>query len=480
MPESPLKWIEVFIGGKRTSSNGLTRHYSDDELQQVVDTYDPNHFKAPLIVSYPAHNTAGYSDSDLYKSQLAFGYPEQLKRVGNRLMAGFKKISPKIKEWINNGEILSFSSSFYLPQSPHNPYPGKLSLRHVAGCGSNPPAVKGMADPELSEPLANFANYEEEQEGSVEFGLDLDPETLENVQLGQKVYQALKAINSSVVGFGDSSSLAGMLQDIFQRMRDQLIEDKGVEEADKVYPPYLLSALANYVAQPSPGGYATYEDVASLQRQISMLMDQMSSKEVSYNEPSGGKPVPDDQEWQTQFEEMQTEFSELKSQLDSLRTENQNQKVVIEGLTAENRRIAEQRETDRVTSFVETLIRDRKLLPKDRDSEIRDILALPNNTTADYGEDGGELTPRQRYMNKLAGGRELWNNSKLPIGPSDDPTYSETSAAHASFTVPEGYEVDHESAAMYNKAVAYCEKHSMNPHNTNDLLKAVEAVRHGR
>lgn len=476
-----LKWIEAFIGGERTSSNGLTRHYTEDELQQVVDTYNPSYFKAPLIVSYPAHNTAGYSDADLHKSQLAFGFPEKLKRVGNRLLAGFQKISPKIKEWIGNGEILSFSSSFYLPQSPHNPYPGKLALRHVAACGVNNPACKGLATPELAEPLANFANYAEEQEGAVEFGLNTDEETLQNAQLGVKLYQALKAIDSSVTSFmGEPyNPVAGVVKEIFQRLRDKAIEDSGVEEAEKIYPAYLLSDLVS-AASPSLPSYATYDDVMRLQMQIDRLSEAAAASEKSYQyeENQEDVTVPDEQEWQAQFEEMQTEFSELKTELNALQAENRNQKSVIDGLTAENRRIADERERDRVTSFVETLIRDRKLLPKDRATEIRDILALPNDVTADYGEDG-ELTARQRYMNKLGGGRELWSDKRLPIGSSDAPDFNESSAI-SSFTVPDGYELDRSDSAIYNRAVAYCETHKMNPHDTNDLLKAVGAVTNGQ
>lgn len=436
----PIKWIEIFRSGQHTSSNKITRTYPTDELQQVVETYNPDHFKAPLIVSSPAHYTGNYSDAELHKSQLAFGFPEKLKLAGDRLLAGFKTLSPKVKDWINNGEILGFSSSFYLPNSPHNPYPGKLALRHVAGCGVDLPAVKGLTPPELSEPLSAFPNYSEEQEGAVEFALEVDDETLEQARLGAKIFSALRSLTNTTASFmgdGFSSELALIFRDFYSRTRDRFIEEKGVEEAEKLYPAYFIDRLNTIAAQPQQM-YATYEDLAMLNRRMDEIQ-QGESPINSYQE----EPVSD-------------------AENDQLRTENQELRGRIEQLE-------QAREIDRVTAFAEQLVSDRKLLRADKDKEVRFILSLDNIATADYGEDG-QLTPRAAYMAKLAGSRELWSNQRLPIGPEDAPSdFSETEA----FALPPGYSVDPEARKVYQKAVTYQQEKNC------DFAEAVAAVTKG-
>lgn len=434
-----LKWIEVFKAGYRTASSGLGRLYPVEELQAAAANYAPELFKAPLIVSYPAHNTAGHSDTELYKSQLAYGFPEALKVVGDRLMAGFKKISPQVKEWIANGQILGFSSSFYLPDSPFNPCPGSLSLRHIAACGTDPPAVKGMETPELAEPLAAFADYAEEQEGAVEFALDADPQLIQDARLGAKLYQAMRAVERSAAADfmggapyrGGTSQLASLLGSMMARLRDREIEENGVEEADLVFPRYELDALSS-IGMQTDYGAPTWEDFQALQEQIKNLYQML---QPGY---SDGQEQNSTQEETEDMGVSEQEFSELQAQ-------NAQLQASVERLQAE--RVKEQ-----VTAFVEAAIRDNRLHPNNRDREIQFILNLPDEATANYGEDG-DLTPRQAYMAKITAAQPLWSDSRLPIGPGDAPNYSD--GVEGDIVLPPGYSVDPESASLYRKALAH-------------------------
>ena len=49
------------------------------------------------------------------------------------------------------------SASFYPPQAPNNPTPGKWYLRHVAFLGAQPPAIAGLKDIQFSEDDAGGA-----------------------------------------------------------------------------------------------------------------------------------------------------------------------------------------------------------------------------------------------------------------------------------------------------------------------------------
>lgn len=406
--DSPLKWIEIFKAGRHTSGNGITRDYPASDLDQVVETYNPDQFKAPLIVTYPAHNTAGYSDDALHASQLAYGYPKTLKRIGDRLMAGFEKLSPKIKEWFGNGELLGFSSSFYLPNSPANPYPGKLALRHIAGCGVNPPAVKGMEAPEFAQPIANFASYEPDQAGAVEFSLiddSADAQTLQDAQVGARLYRAIRAIDLTLPTFSSAGmavqSLAGAMAEVYQRLRDREIAAVGAEAGDRMFPAWLLQQFQLLaVQQDATGPDVLWGDIQLLHDRINELHDK--DKTTHYQE-GGSSSVTTTPE----FTQIQAENERLSAQVQQIQAE---------------------REQERVTNFIENLVRDRKLFPSDASDEVSFILSLPNVATVDYGE-AGSLTQRQRYMDKLAARRPLWSDKRPPVDPQDAPDGEDISFA---------------------------------------------------
>lgn len=146
--EPELKEIEILRLGRHTASNGVSQEFTHEMAQEIVDTYSPDLFKAPLIIS---HNTGGHGDRDIVNTELAFGTPKYLKKAGDRVKAVFEKISPQFTEWVRNHQILGISPSFYPPNHSGNPTPGKWHLRHIAGLGKNPPAIKGMAALSLSE-----------------------------------------------------------------------------------------------------------------------------------------------------------------------------------------------------------------------------------------------------------------------------------------------------------------------------------------
>lgn len=228
--------IEIFKKGTHVSASGEKLSFGDRELDEIVETYDPQHFRAPLIITHntfgvPDHKLADYSadDGELPTSKrLAFGFPEKLKRVGDAIVGVFNKISPKFEKLNREGAILAISSSLYRPTSPANPYPGKWALRHVAGLGAEAPAVKGMTPLSLSElPSADlgdeFAIAFSEEEGVVDFA---------SVDFGTWTWNAV----------GDA----------FRGMREWIIENWDSETADRVLPSSLIGILQQESGMPDP------------------------------------------------------------------------------------------------------------------------------------------------------------------------------------------------------------------------------------
>ena len=159
------KRIHVFKSGDQTSAQGVQRHFSEKDLQQVVDTYDPSVHTAPLVLGH-----AGDNDS-----LPAYGWIKGFAKKGDNLYADVE-FSPVAKDLVKDGHYRKVSISFYSPDSAINPSKGKWSARHLALLGASPPAVKGL------EPFS-FS----EQEGIYDFAVNLAASEIFDDELGPTI-----------------------------------------------------------------------------------------------------------------------------------------------------------------------------------------------------------------------------------------------------------------------------------------------------
>ena len=157
-----LKRIHVFKSGDQTSAQGVQRTFSPQDLQQVVDTYDPSTHEAPLVLGHQGDND----------SLPSFGWIKGFSRQGENLYADVA-FTDAAKDLVKDGHYRKVSISFYSPDSVINPHKGKWSARHLALLGASPPAVKGL------EPFS-FA----EREGVYDFAVTLTPGDIFDDQLG--------------------------------------------------------------------------------------------------------------------------------------------------------------------------------------------------------------------------------------------------------------------------------------------------------
>lgn len=187
-----MQAFEIFKAGTQTSSNGITLDFGEDMLRQAVEAYDPAIHEAPIVVGHPKDNHP------------AFGWIKSLSYDEGTITAEPDQVDAEFAELVSKGRYKKRSASFYLPDSPNNPVPGTLYLRHVGFLGGMPPAVKGLKD----------VAFSDAEEGVVEFEE------------------------------GNSSSwIWGALANAFGGLREWIIEDKGIDAADKVFPKYLISDL---------------------------------------------------------------------------------------------------------------------------------------------------------------------------------------------------------------------------------------------
>ena len=198
--------IEIARTGTATATNGKKVYFTERMLSDAANCYNPQVFQAPLIIT---HDTKGVPDHKLVYSPFAYGRPDYLRKVGDRLKAVFtQKIDPQILDWFSKGNLLGVSPSFYPPNHPFNPTPGKYHLRHIAALGKEPPSMKGLQPVSFSEVDDDVLDFMLPPDAALDF--------------------------SCACGGGDSSDPA--VVSLLIGVREYLIADKGLDVANQFVP----------------------------------------------------------------------------------------------------------------------------------------------------------------------------------------------------------------------------------------------------
>lgn len=181
--------IHISKPGKFKSAEGVDIEITPEILAEVAQTYNPAKFEAQLVIGHPRMDAP------------SFGGVRALSFGGDGLHAEADP-TEDARDLVSRRHFKSVSASFYTPQAPNNPTPGKWHLRHVGLLGATPPAVKGLR-------ALSFAESEE-----------------------------------GVLTFGDLPGYAGVtVAGMLRRLREWFIADKGQDVADRVLPEWELESL---------------------------------------------------------------------------------------------------------------------------------------------------------------------------------------------------------------------------------------------
>lgn len=187
---SQQQTIQIFRPGTHVASDGRRLSFSEADLVAMAVAYDPAVHEAPIVVGHPRTDAPAY------------GWVEGLKiGKGGAVEATPRQVDPAFAEIVRAGRFKHVSASFYLPDSPANPAPGKLYLRHVGFLGAEPPAVKGLRP----------ASFAEGAEGIVEFS--------------------------------DGWAM-GTVARLLRGLREWIITTAGQEKADAILPGYDIDSVA--------------------------------------------------------------------------------------------------------------------------------------------------------------------------------------------------------------------------------------------
>lgn len=491
--------LEIFKAGRQTASNGVEVEFGVSDLSEIASTYNPNLFKAPLIVTKKPHNTEGISDHALADSELAFGFPKSLKVAGDRLKAVFDKdkIVPQVVDWFRQGRLLGVSSSFYQPNSPHNPTPGKYHLRHIAALGKTPPAVKGLA--------VNFSEETEEEWLCFE-----------------------QAATEETIDFCDCIGEGGSVADALQSLREWLIADKGLDKADAILPRSLINAIEDRSEQKMERTEELKDRLLEMEQAIAALqyrpIEESQPVRLDYKEEPPKKMLDlqkmmddagmeaadvaeatgiDEDELMAYVSgdkkpsaaklkkikaalggdegmDYSEEISNLRRQLQMYEIEAQSAKREAEAARreAEQARIDQQKAAERerlnaIASFCEGLESQGILLPRQTGTRV---LNFGEDESSEMGLiefmqslDEEQLSFAQEFLSDLAPQVDYSERAGNGGRVEDQPRKSK-------IKLPAGHAVNSKHEDLYSQALSYCESHDLDPENTKDWSKAVQAV----
>lgn len=264
-----MKSIHIFKKGTHTSAQGITLDFNEDLLQGAAAAYDASLHEAPIVIGHPTSNGP------------AFGWISKLEYSDGNIHAIPHQVNADFQEMVQQGAFKKVSASWYLPDSPQNPKPGTLYLRHVGFLGAQPPAIKGLSG----------INFNEATDGVVEFE--------EPWQDGWNI-----------------STIAG----VFKRLREFVIDKFSRDEADALVPDYVIDDLNRSAERkmnpPEPAFPTNYEEndpmkIEELQQQLADAQAQLAAVTAERDAAQGRV---------AQFEEAQkaARKAEIESQIDSL------------------------------------------------------------------------------------------------------------------------------------------------------------------
>jgi hypothetical protein len=192
-------FVEIFRGGKQLDSAGK-EHDGDDLIDKAVASFNAAHHEPPVVAGHPKDNGPAYGWTKELKAEVIDG-----TKV---LLAKFGDVMPEFEELVRAGRYKKRSASFY-PDG---------SLRHVGFLGAVPPAVKGLAD--------------------------------------------IKFDEGEPVTFDFYDYRAGVIARLFGRIREFLIEEKGVEAADRIVPDWDVDTLKEEASrqEEAVGSIAAYSE----------------------------------------------------------------------------------------------------------------------------------------------------------------------------------------------------------------------------
>lgn len=135
-----IKDQKLIRTGTHTDANGQETTLTRDDLQEMVDSFNPEYHQPFVAVGHSSDPLVAEGKTDQAPS---FGWLKNIKVQGEFLLGDLEVID-QVYSWLKEGLYKFKSLAFYPREMDINPSPGKLTIRHLAILGGAPPAIKGL------------------------------------------------------------------------------------------------------------------------------------------------------------------------------------------------------------------------------------------------------------------------------------------------------------------------------------------------
>jgi hypothetical protein len=120
------QWIDIFRAGKFHAGTDKECQFTAQDVQQIVDNYDPAQYEAPAVIGHPKHDAP------------AFAWFSEVRRVGDKLQGKPRQVNAEFEKAVEDGRFKNRSAKVLQTAKG-------WTLRHVGFLGAQLPEVKGLA-----------------------------------------------------------------------------------------------------------------------------------------------------------------------------------------------------------------------------------------------------------------------------------------------------------------------------------------------
>ena len=327
--------LHIFRTGQHRSHQGNDVSFSSQELAAIAARYSPDTFEAPLVVGHPVLNAPAY------------GWVDKLVADGGNLFAEPTDVDPAFAQMVNDGRFRKISIELFGPNSPANPVPGELYLKHVGFLGAAAPSVKGLKS-------VQFASGEDDEVVRFEFAA---PET-----------EHLLA------------RVASQVARITRHLRERIIADDGLDEANETIPGWEADSASRTAAEAEDNAYDDSYSEPNTDPTMGLLKKKTAARAPTAEPQVPPTAVPDNPPPAEPEADDTASFAE----------ENEALRKRVERLEAREREL----ERAEHASFADKLIDDGRVLPRHRDSvvAIMDACSLSEEKVS-FAEEGAAEEP---------------------------------------------------------------------------------------
>lgn len=351
------KWLELMRTGVFKDRHNIDREITKDMLETIAKNYKQS--QAPIIVGHPDKQTVP-----------SFGVIDALKVVGNKLLFLPGKVVPEFAALIRQGGFPDVSAGLNAAMD---------NLTHVAFLSAEKPAIDGL------NPICEFSSNTESTDISI--------------SVTDIIKNDLPEFASPVENW-----LQYRINDvgrILRNVKNWLIDKEGQEKADQIVPEYQIEGLAENIPAPIT---SSAEFSASANGQLETALADASLKITELTTANNALAV--------QLAEFSASSETLKNELTQVKQINVDLQTRVDEYERELR-------SAEFSVFVETLIREGRVLPDQKEQTIKMLETMHQATPAEFSSANGELSPLEQYKNDLKARPVV-----VPLGEERNPEFS--------------------------------------------------------